>query len=110
MTTHDIVQEVEGGLMAEQRVTSQPPLGHVTPLSEAQTITGDDHDNHLEKTHTHSSKHTDIVGEKDGQHVEGSEPIDESGLLSGARLYLVFLSLMLAVLVCPLPLARMDDC
>jgi len=30
--------------------------------------------------------------------VEGSEPIDESGLLSGARLYLVFLSLMLAVL------------
>jgi hypothetical protein len=95
MTAHEIVQDIEGGLMAEQRAPAHTQLGHVTPLSDAQTITGDDHPQ-LEKTHTHS---TTAAGEKGEQPIEGSEPLDESGLLSGARLYLVFLSLMLAVLV-----------
>jgi hypothetical protein len=99
MTAHDILQEVESGLMAEERAPALLTGGTVTSLSNEPTLNNDDH--HLEKTTTRSTHaKTDIAGEKSEKDVDAI--IDEdSGLLSGARLYLVFLSLMLAVLVSP---------
>jgi len=97
MAAHHIVQEVESGLMAEQRAPTLLPADNVNSLSSAPTLNNDQHN--LEKITTHSTHaHTDIVGEKNEKDVDGTSPEEDSGLLSGARLYLVFLSLMLAVL------------
>jgi hypothetical protein len=96
MTAHDIIQEVESGLMAEERAPALLTGNTGHSLSNEPTLNNDDH---LEKTTTRSTHaQTDIAGEKSEKDVDAI--IDEdSGLLSGARLYLVFLSLMLAVLV-----------
>lgn len=97
MTAHEILKEVESGLMAEERAPALLTGDTVTSLSNEPTLNNDDH--HLEKTTTRSTHaQTDIAGEKSEKDVDAI--VDEdSGLLSGARLYLVFLSLMLAVLV-----------
>ena len=99
MTAHEILKEVESGLMAEERAPALLTGGTVTSLSNEPTLNNDDHP--LEKTTTRSTHaQTDIAGEKSEKDVDAI--VDEdSGLLSGARLYLVFLSLMLAVLVSP---------
>jgi hypothetical protein len=101
MTAHDIIKEVESGLMAEERAPALLTGNTGHSLSNEPTLNNDDH--HLEKTTTRSTHaQTDIAGEKSEKDVDAI--IDEdSGLLSGARLYLVFLSLMLAVLVSTLP-------
>jgi hypothetical protein len=96
MAAHELVKEVEGGLMAEQRAPAPASTDTAKTFSNAPTLT----ENHLEKTATHSSHaQTDIAGEKTEKDVDAATPEDDSGLLSGARLYMVFLSLMLAVLV-----------
>lgn len=96
MATHELVKEVEGGLMAEQRVPALASTDNTNSFSNAPTLT---ENHHLEKTATHSSHaQTDIAGEKGEKDVDAATPEDDSGLLSGARLYMVFLSLMLAVL------------
>lgn len=98
MTAHELAREVESGLMAEQRVPNLLPADNVNISSTAPTLNNDDH--HLEKSTTHSSHaQTEIAGEKGEKDVDGAIPDEDSGLLSGARLYLVFMSLMLAVLV-----------
>jgi len=97
MAAHELVKEVEGGLMAEQRVPALASTDNTNSFSNAPTLT---ENHHLEKTATHSSHaKTDIAGEKGEKDVAAANPEDDSGLLSGARLYMVFLSLMLAVLV-----------
>jgi len=97
MAAHELVKEVEGGLMAEQRVPALASTDNTISTSNAPTLA---ENHHLEKTATHSSHaQTDIAGEKGEKDVDPATPEDDSGLLSGARLYLVFLSLMLAVLV-----------
>jgi len=99
MTAHDVVQEVESGLMAEQRVPTLLPADHIQSHSSEPTLNNDHHP--LEKTTTHSTHaQTDIAEEKSDKDIDAI-PEEDSGLLSGARLYLVFLSLMLAVLVSP---------
>jgi len=96
MATQELVKEVEGGLMAEQRVPALASTDNTNSFSNAPTLT---ENHHLEKTATHSSHaKTDIAGEKGEKDVDAATPEDDSGLLSGARLYMVFLSLMLAVL------------
>jgi hypothetical protein len=101
MAAHELAREVEGGLMAEQRAPALLPADNVNSLSNEPTL-NNGHDHHLEKTTTRSTHaQTDIAGEKSEKDVDGTVPEEESGLLSGARLYLVFLSLMLAVLVRP---------
>jgi hypothetical protein len=92
MAAHELVKEVEGGLMAEQRAPALASVDNTNSFSNAPTLT----ENHLEKTATHSSHAQTEKNEKD---VDAATPEDDSGLLSGARLYMVFLSLMLAVLV-----------
>jgi hypothetical protein len=102
MAAHEAAKDVEGRLMAEQAIPTlaSHSANASTSLSQSPTVNGDDH--HLEKTATHSTHaHTDTAGEKVEKDVDGTAPEEESGLLSGARLYLVFLSLMLAVLVSP---------
>jgi len=99
MTAHDIIKEVESGLMAEERAPALMTGDTVHSLSNEPTLNNDDH--HLEKTTTRSTHaQTDIAGEKSEKDVDAIVE-EDSGLLSGARLYLVFLSLMLAVLVSP---------
>lgn len=96
MAAHELVKEVEGGLMTEQRAPALASTDNTNSFSNAPTLT--EH-HHLEKTATHSSHaQTDIAGEKGEKDVDAATPEDDSGLLSGARLYMVFLSLMLAVL------------
>ena len=87
--------------MAEERAPALMTGNTVNSLSNEPTLNNDDH--HLEKTTTRSTHaHTDVAGEKSEKDVDAIVE-EDTGLLSGARLYLVFFSLMLAVLVSILP-------
>lgn len=105
MAAHGIIKEVESGLMAEERAPALLTGNTVNSLSNQPTLNNDDH--HLEKTTTRSTHaQTEIAGEKSEKDVDAIVE-EDTGLLSGARLYLVFLSLMLAVLVSNPPLRIM---
>lgn len=110
MTAHNLEREVLSGLTTEQRAPA-PALGGVaTPNSEyAQTVVADGEK--LEKTGSLSSR-----GQADHDHdvdalsgkgkLEGGDAVGaqaqadaDAGILTGAKLYLVFLALMLAVFV-----------
>ena len=107
MAAQEFERDVLGGLTAEQR-TPGPTLANTTNSSEyAPTVVADhDHTGHpIDKTATRSSKINDGMSEKGVIH-DGEDPAAamaredaEAGILTGAKLYLVFISLMLSVFV-----------
>lgn len=113
MAVQEFERDVLGGLAAEQRAPG-PTLATTSSSSEyAPTVVGpDDHHHPVEKTATRSSKvnghEHDGISEKgvthDGQEGEDHAAMQaredaEAGILTGAKLYLVFISLMLSVFV-----------
>lgn len=123
MAVQEFERDLLGGLAAEQRAPG-PTLATTSSSSEyAPTVVGpDDHHHTVEKTATRSSK----LGEHDGTSEKGvandgqeedhaaiqAREDAEAGILTGAKLYLVFISLMLSVFVSPNPvdLDRSHDC
>lgn len=110
MTIQSLERDIVGGLEAEQRAPAPGlalPLnehtgnGVATPMSEyASTVV--DRQNTLEKTGSAHSHDHDAKSDKapaDTSAEDQAQADAASGILTGIKLYLVFLSLMLAVFV-----------
>lgn len=118
MAVQEFERDVLGGLQAEQRAPG-PTLATTSNSSEyAPTVVADTEHHPVEKTATRSSKvheheHDGISekgvangndgGDEDAAVTQAREDA-EAGILTGAKLYLVFVSLMLSVFVSPLHL------
>lgn len=113
MVAQEVERDILGGLTAEQRAPGRA-LANTSNSSEYAPTVFDDHP--VEKTATRASNvnGADGLSEK-GVH-EDEDPAAvrareeaEAGILTGAKLYLVFISLMLSVFVSPTPLPNLHD-